>query len=357
MNTPYRYYFFSERMAIRFHLSKRLLAMGWERANNASDARFSDEHLILQDEISKNLEYKHLLSSLVKKYCPGYMPITYHLTDENYSRVLSEIIYKHYTVNGKYTPSVNIKWILKPSMLNNGDNIQLFNSIEEVKRYYSSSQRLGGDHVLQEYISHPDLIDGRKYTFRLHAILTNYAGVFINRQGYVNISALPFDLNDNFKHKKMHITNYVLDGEFANISQRSTQELANFEDAFTQMSTIVKACITGLIKANPSYLRPDKIKRFEIFGFDFMMDETKKVWLLEINQGPDAPTFEENALNPILWDPFWNNVIEDFVLPVSLGVAPRNHYDSFFQVLAPTQTYSPLRNWMSKLTNVLNKNI
>lgn len=351
MNIPYRFYFFSERMAIRFHLSKRLLAMGWQRASNASEAQFSDENLILDDEISKNLEYKHLLAALVKKYCPDCMPITYHLTDENYSKIFSEIIYKHYTVNGKYIPTLNIKWILKPSMLNNGDNIHLFNSLEEVKRYYSNPHRLGGDHVLQEYISHPDLIDGRKYTFRLHAILTNYAGVFINRQGYVNISALPFDINDNFKHKKMHITNYVLDGEFANISQLSTLELADFKDAFTQIFNIVKMCISGLLKMYPSYLRPDKIKRFEIFGFDFIMDENKKMWLLEINQGPDAPMFETNALNPILWDPFWNTVIEDFVLPVSFGMAPRDHYDSLVQVLPRSKTYSRLRDCISKLTN------
>jgi hypothetical protein len=350
MKIPYRFYFFSERMAIRFHLSKRLLALGWERANKASEAIFTDENLILQDEISKNLEYKHLLANLLNKHCPDIMPITYYLNDENYSKIFSEIIYKHTILKEKYEPLVNIKWILKPSMLNNGDQIQLFNSIDEVKRYYSSANRLGGDHVLQQYIREPDRLDGRKYTFRLHAILTNYAGIFLNRQGYVNISALPFDLNDNFKHKKMHITNYVLDGEFANISQRSTNDLKDFPEQFEKIASIVKACMLALIEEHPSYLRPTKIKRFEIFGFDFIMDADKKMWLLEINQGPDAPTFEDNALNPILWDPFWNTIIGDFVLPVSLGVAPKDHFHTLLQILPPTKVYSRLKSWLGKLT-------
>lgn len=352
MKIPYRFYFFSERMAIRFHLSKRLLALGWERASKASDAIFTDENLILQDEISKNLEYKHLLARLLSKRCPDIMPITYYLNDENYSKVFSEIIYKHTILSGKYEPLANIKWILKPSMLNNGDQIQLFNSIDDVKRYYSSTNRLGGDHVLQQYISEPDRLDGRKYTFRLHAILTNYAGIFLNRQGYVNISALPFDLNDKFKHKKMHITNYVLDGEFANISQRSTRELKDFPEQFEKIASIVKDCMVALIEEHPSYLRPTKIKRFEIFGFDFIMDANKKMWLLEINQGPDAPTFEDNALNPILWDPFWNTIIGDFVLPVSLGVAPKEHFHSLLQILPPTKVYSRLKSWLGKLTKL-----
>lgn len=350
MNNAPKFYFFSNRYAIRYHISKRLLERGWEKAERSSDAIFTDQNLILNDEISKNLEYKHLLAYLVKKHCSSVMPVTYCINDDNYLRIFSEIIYHFYTIDGKYEKIIpHLKWILKPSLLNNGDQIKLFNNIEEIKQYYTNTNRLGGEHVLQQYIADPDLIDGRKYTFRIPVILTNYAGVFLYRKGYVNISAFPYDPKEPFLNKKMHITNYVLDGELSKITQRPSDQLDNFDSTFNRMSEIVRQCIRALLKEYPAYLRPDQPKRFEIFGFDFVMDSSKRIWLLEINQGPDAPMYEDNAMKEILWNGFWENIIEDFVLPIANNTVAKNQFRSFSQVLSPSQCYSTVRHWLNRL--------
>jgi tubulin--tyrosine ligase len=234
-------------------------------------------------------------------------------------------------------------------MLNNGDEIKLFNSVEELKKYYDQPKRLGGDHVIQQYLPNPDLIDGRKYTFRIHAVLTNYAGVFLYKQGYVNISALPFDLHDNFANRKAHLTNYVIDGEFAHVKQRSTQTLVDFERSYQQMSQIVIKVIKGLLTQHPLYLAPNKTKKFEIFGFDFIKDDKGKVWLLEINQSPDAPTFEANTLDPVLWQPFWQDILNEFVLPIALNTPPKNGYTHYLQLLKPNECYSKWRYFWAQL--------
>jgi tubulin--tyrosine ligase len=338
------FHFFSYRPAIRYHIERRLLERGWQKTANAKDALFADRHLTLPEESSNHLEYKHLLAQLVGKYCKDVMLPTYCINDKNYPQVFAKIIYDHYLVNGQYqADQPHLKWILKPSMLNNGDGIKLFNNIEELKRYYGNPKRLGGEHVVQQYLADPALIDGKKYTFRVAAVLTNYTGVYLCQHGYINISGYPFSMEDSFINRKAHITNYVLDGEFANIEQRSTQLIKEFEPIYQQIANIIRAVIKGLLKTDPHYLAPQKTKIMEIFGCDFILDQKGKVWLLEINQGPDAPTFEENPLNEILWEPFWEDIIEDFVLPIALDVPPKSHYARFTQLLTAKQCYHPIQ--------------
>jgi hypothetical protein len=344
------FYFFSYVPAIRFHISQRLLKRGWVEGQNAQSAKLGDRHLSLNDEITKNLEYKHLLAELVADYKPPIMPMSYTINDDNCQQVFAQIIFEHYLHHHQYQSRIpGLEWILKPSMLNNGDQIKLFNNIEDIKKHYYNTSRLGGDHVLQQYIHRPALIEGKKFTYRLHVVATNYAGVFLYDQGYINMSALPFSHVDDFKNRKMHITNYVLDGELSHITQRSTNELPDFQETYQQMVDIVKKVMKALVKKEPSYFKPQKFHKFEIFGFDFMADETGKLWLLEINQGPDAPTFEENHLNPILWERFWQDIIDDFAIPVALNTPPKSGYAHFKQILTKGQSYSICRNVIHQL--------
>lgn len=341
-------------MATKFHIAKRLLALGWQELPHENGALFKDANLELNDEVSKHLEYKHLLAQIVQKYCKDIMPLTYYVNDHNYEEVLARIIYENYMINNRYEKTIeNLKWILKPSMLNNGDNIYLFNNVEELKRHFIRRDRLGGDHVIQQYIPNPHLINGHKYTFRVSGVVTNYAGVYLYKQGYINISAYAFNLQDGFHNKKVHITNYVLDGEFANIEQRSTQMIENFDKIYTQMCYIVSSVLKGLLNTFPDYLKPQQLKKFEIFGFDFMLDDTGKLWLIEINQAPDAPTFEENKLDDVLWKPFWQDIIDEFVVPIALNDTSPRKYAHYQNILTANQCYSIKKNIFVRLKQIL----
>jgi tubulin--tyrosine ligase len=353
MESPPKFYFFSAQMATKFHIAKRLLEIGWQEAANKDEAIFSDENLTLNDEISKHLEYKHLLAQLVMKHAPSFMPLTYCINDSNYQQILAKIVHEHHIVNNVYEKNVkDLKWILKPSMLNNADNILLFNNVEELKVHFSNPKRLGGEHVLQRYLSNPDLIDGRKYTFRISAVITNYGGVYLYKQGYVNISAYPFE-DDAFKNKKIHITNYVLDGNFSHIEQRPTQAIEDFPQIYLKMCEMVTTILRSVIKEAPFYLQPKNVKSFEIFGFDFIRDQNKKLWLLEVNQAPDAPTFEENKLDNILWKDFWQDIINEFVIPIAQDVPPKSGFTHYTQLLKAKDCYSPYKNFFYQLKHFL----
>ena len=96
------FYFFSYVPAIRYHISQRLLKRGWVEAQNALAASLGDRHLSLNDEIAKNLEYKHLLADLVANMNPPLMPLSYTINDDNCQQVFAKVIFEHYLVDNQY---------------------------------------------------------------------------------------------------------------------------------------------------------------------------------------------------------------------------------------------------------------
>ncbi len=332
--------------AIRYHITRILEQKGWRKGNQ--NPQFSDRNLSLDDGTSIHFEYKHLLARLIDNIQSDIMPATYSLNDSTASAVLSQVVLDYYLEDNRYHKEIeNIKWLLKPSTLNNGDDIKLFNNVDEIKQHYWSPDRMGGEHVLQQYISNPALHNGKKHTFRIFAVLTNYAGVYLYHEGYANISAHDFSLEDRLANRKAHITNYILDGELANIEQCLASEICDFKSVYSQMKTIVELTVKQLLKVSPQYLKPQNTKIIELFGYDFMLDNNGKLWLLEINQGPDCPMVPEHVLNDSLWYPFWQDIVENFVLPIAKGQTEPNIKGCHFQkVLDRKQCYSRFREWL-----------
>jgi tubulin--tyrosine ligase len=301
--------------AIRAHIAYRLFNAGWQMANSSAMAHFSDKNIRLNDNVSKNLEYKHLLGNLVAFFCSHLMPLTYTINDENHQQVFKKILRKHYSKPKNTTPEM--VWILKPALLNNGDHIQLFPNIEAVIKHYSTNSRMGGAHVLQQYLTQPDLYQGSKYTFRMPVVITNYAGVFLHKQGYLNICNEAYQPIFTQSYKFSHLTNYIIDGQLSSIKQIPTSQMMGFARVYQTMSEIVRQIVLSLSYIAPSYFMPIHEPAFEIFGFDFILDANQRCWLLEINQGPDFPHVIGHPLNSCLWEPFWQNIMRSFVLPIA----------------------------------------
>lgn len=345
-----KYHFFTLQTATRYHIARALDALGWTRVNNEPEANFGDRHLALNDAVSQTLEYKNKLAQLIQKYKLKFMPMTYCIDDETRDDVLSRVIFDHYFSDQQSLQTKpDLKWILKPAMLNNAEQIKLFDDIQAVRKHYFSAKRLGGPHVLQQYIQDPALIDGRKFTFRIHVFVTNFGGISIYHRGYMNISAVPYVLEQGFEDKKMHITNYMLDGVQSHITQRTTEQMPGFEVIHAQMKKMITSVFKALLSEAPDYLAPINPPKFEIFGVDFLLDKQGKLWLIEINQGPDAPMYEDNPLKPILWEPFWRDVIENFVLPIADNVAGPISHPHFQPLLTKSQCYSAWRAGLKRL--------
>lgn len=301
---------------------------GWHGSRFNWQASFNDNNLQFNREAAQCLEYKHLLARLLTYYCPEVMPSTYCINDKNWPFVLEKIA-DDYTSLTEQPPV----WILKPALLNNGKAIKIFQHLNDLENHFLGNTRLGGEHVLQRYITNPHLLRppaGHKYSIRMFVILTNYAGVYLYPQGYFNVALHPFKENQ-YADLRPHLTNEHLDHNEANVVQIPAWRFDFFGSLYPYIKQIVTITINALQHQYPQAFVVDKAKRLAIFGFDFMVDSNQRIWLLEANHGPCFPVSDEHPLQNCLYDDFWQAVIKSFILPIALSESTNK--DQLFELL------------------------
>jgi tubulin--tyrosine ligase len=165
-------------------------ASGFNYSPRVWQSRFSERNLNFAADACKYLEFKHYLAQLVSYYCPEVMPETYILDNSSWSIVLSEIANKYYYQHALVDPDCvpNLAWILKPALLNNGHHIKIFNRLSQIEDHFLTPNHVGGPHVLQRYITNPDLYENHKYSLRFFVVITQEAGAFLYGHGYSNVA-------------------------------------------------------------------------------------------------------------------------------------------------------------------------
>ncbi len=194
-------------------------------------------------------------------------------------------------------------WLLKPAAMNQGRGIEIFkNDLAGIKKSLQSKP-LGGLWVLQKYVERPLLYKGRKFDIRVWALITWKIELFYYRFGYIRTSSYEYSLDSSESSsngKYVHLTNNCLqqfgkeygkyeDGNTIGFHQFITylnthHPTINFEkDIVPRMKDII---IDTYLAAKDS-INPRKRKNcFELLGYDFLIDEDFKVWLLEVNTNP-----------------------------------------------------------------------
>ncbi|KTD18090.1 YheC/YheD family protein [Legionella jordanis] len=303
-----------------FNLHRHLQALGWLPCTFNWQASFSERNFEFNTAASQCLEYKHLLAQLLKKYNLPFSPVTYCIDDGNWPNILAQIAEEHYRCEyGYQDEKANLTWILKPSLLNNGQQIKIFTRLSQLERHFLSADRLGGEHVLQEYVAKPHLLrppQGHKYSIRMFVVLTNYTGCYLYPFGYFNVALQPFQTGE-FQDLRSHLTNEHLLGSESNVVQIPTERF----DFFPKLYPQIKGQVTEILKALKREYRHafdcQKNPALAIFGFDFLVDEEQRLWLLEANHGPCFPREDNHPLQTHLYDNFWQALIQGFVISIA----------------------------------------
>lgn len=306
-----------------YNINRYLLEQGWCPTRFNWIANFHDHHLEFDLPAAETLEFKHLLAQLISQHCPKVMPETYWINDQNWSSVLNLIAKKYYKQENLSIDQVeNLNWILKPALLNNGQHIKIFQTLSQLEQHYLSGNRMGGEHVLQQYLTKPHLLGGHKYTIRMFVVVTNYAGAYLYPHGYFNVARQLYQADD-FSDLSSHLTNEHLDEHESNVIQIPTSRM----DIFTTLYQPIKDLITGTINAlrqqHPQAFIENKQRALAIFGFDFLVDSDKCIWLLEANHGPCFPTSDDHPLQKHLYYDFWQALIANFVIPIAQRIPKR----------------------------------
>ncbi len=215
-------------------------------------------------------------------------------------------------------------FIIKPINLYQGLGIKVTNSIDEIvkqahvlftgmekvtsemeefkkthpehkfkKKIYKSSNIL-----IQKYLDNPLLYYGRKFDIRCFVLVDHCLNVYMCREGHLKACSESYSLDNN--NQFCHITNYSLQKhsenfskyEYANeISYKQFIECLNKsgkdETVFKQIINRMKELIEISMNCVGNRLRTHKKSlSFQIFGYDFIIDQNYKPWILEINYNP-----------------------------------------------------------------------
>lgn len=123
------------------------------------------------------------------------------------------------------------------------------------------------------------------------------------QDGYVRTSSFLWKL-DQITDPQIHLTNDAIQkyssdyGKFEPGNKLTYSQLQRYLDSMprsgnqkynfqTQIYPRMKQIATTAVRATYNFINPDKThNNFELFGFDFMIDQNFKLWLIEINTNP-----------------------------------------------------------------------
>jgi len=278
--------------------------------------KFKFHHLLMNQKVNrfqgtKSLTRKDLLKKkLISWNGCDLMPATFNLPSE-YTAFVSafQSVQKKLGMNphdpNTITPPPphhhNNVWILKPAGMSRGRGIFLMDDIGNV--CYSKP------FVAQKYITNPLLYHGYKFDLRLYVLVTSFHPLeaFLYEEGLARFSLAPFSCShDSLGDPRIHLTNSSIQKNFLNEMSRSHpvclagkdgggnkvrwtwlwNKLKNEKvDASSLLWTrIQESCLKVLLSVDSEMdFQPNS---FEIFGFDILIDDELKTWVIEVNGSP-----------------------------------------------------------------------
>lgn len=206
------------------------------------------------------------------------------------------------------------KWIIKPPASARGIGIRVVHKWNQIPKRRPV--------IVQKYLGRPYLINGSKFDLRVYVYVSCYdpLRIYVYDDGLVRFASCKYSYSTkNLSNRYMHLTNY-------SVNKRNNEYESNTDENVCQghkwglkalwgylkkqgtdtsavwdkikdlvVKTIIssEACVNSLVKANchSSY------SVHELFGFDVMLDEDLKPWIIEVNISPSLHSNSQLDIN------------------------------------------------------------
>ncbi|CAE7565587.1 Ttll5 [Symbiodinium natans] len=205
-------------------------------------------------------------------------------------------------------------WIVKPNASSRGRGIFVLRDVADLPIDEMS--------VVSRYVENPLLIQGLKFDLRVYVLVTSYEPLraYIYREGLVRFASKPYSkdpkhLTDAYRH----LTNYSINKGSSSFVENSEVQADNVGhkwsisalnkhlrctgvDVELMWTRIMDAIVKSLLSVEPVIGARTKAtvnyshNCFELYGFDVLVDQDLKPWLLEVNLSPSM-----QADSPLDW--------------------------------------------------------
>ncbi|KAH9524644.1 Tubulin polyglutamylase ttll4 [Bulinus truncatus] len=195
------------------------------------------------------------------------------------------------------------KWIVKPPASARGQGIRVISKWSQIPRRRPV--------IVQKYIHHPYLINGSKFDMRIYVYVSSYdpLRLYVYNDGLARFASCKYSSSTkSLSNRFIHLTNY-------SVNKKNTQYLSNSNTTVCEghkwslkalweylkaqginttsvwsniKDLIIKTIISGDSAIN-STTKANVHCRYschELFGFDILLDEHCKPWILEVNISP-----------------------------------------------------------------------
>jgi tubulin polyglutamylase TTLL9 len=302
---------------------------GWKETESDSDFDFYwSEKNFFSSEVQQNQGY-HPLTTLQKV---NHFPNNYELTrkdlmyknlrrykkkldKENPEEAKKYFFYPQtfYMPNeitlftDEYKKSSNTKenlWIMKPVGKAQGRGIFIITNLNQIINWKKSltgvAENLVNElYVVQRYLMNPLLIGGKKFDLRIFALVTNYSPltIYLYRTGFARFTSHRFSTSaEDISNMQVHLTNVAIQKNSDNYDKvtggkwdlrslkiylMSKFSRSRVNQLFIDIQEIVLKSIICVQKVivNDRHC-------FELYGYDILIDDNLKPWLIEINANP-----------------------------------------------------------------------
>lgn len=154
-------------------------------------------------------------------------------------------------------------------------------------------------YICQKYIENPYLIGGKKFDIRIYVLVTSYTPlvVYIHRNGFCRFSNFQFSLaSKDINNLYIHATNVAIQKTSPNYDSskgckwllrnlRQYLSSKHGEKRVNDMFTELEAMIVRSLMCVQRVMIQDK-HCFELYGYDVLIDDNLKPWLIEVNASP-----------------------------------------------------------------------
>lgn len=185
-------------------------------------------------------------------------------------------------------------WIVKPGSSSKGCGVACTHSLPEVLHQCRVSQ----DRIVQKYLENPLLLfSGRKFDIRQWVLVTSFRPLqaYMFSTCYLRLCNRPYDLGD-LEDRQRHVSNWSVNRNGQHVAEGGIASLAELRTALGEVTgdgnyweksllpelrSMILHCLraaeTGIVQREGC---------FELYGFDFLIGEDLRPWLLEVNLSP-----------------------------------------------------------------------